>query len=270
MPILRVNQADLHYTDQGTGPGNLFFGHGLLWSGEMFRAQVDYFSRRYRCVTLDWRGQGRSAITPDGYDMDTLAADAAAVIEQLGLAPCHYVGLSMGGFVGLRLALHRPELLRSLILLESTADPEPAANVPRYRRLNWVARWIGLWPVAGRVMPIMFGRNFLTDPARAAERRYWRQQLLRNRRHGITRAVAGVIERQGVYAHLDRISLPTLIVVGDQDVATPPTYSQRMQARIPGAQLIVIPGAGHSATVEEPAAINAAIDSFLQQVGTAG
>lgn len=266
MPEIQLAGARLHYADTGAprdGAGTIVFAHGLLWSGEMFAAQVAALGDRYRCVSFDFRGQGRSEVTAGGYDMDTLADDAAALIERLGCAPCHFAGLSMGGFVALRLAIRRPELLSSLILLETTADPEPAENVPRYRLLNFVARWFGMRLVAGRVMPIMFGEKFLTDPARAAERSEWRRRLLANHRVGVSRAVAGVIEREGVIDEIDRIRLPTLIVVGDQDVATVPEKSERMQARIAGSRLVVVPGAGHSSTVEEPAAVNAAIERFL-------
>src|SRR5215510_6749099 len=99
MPEMVVNGARLHYTVDGEGPPVLF-AHGLLWSGEMFQYQVAALRRRYRCVTFDFRGQGDSEVTGAGYDMDTLTDDATALIDRLGLAPCHFVGLSMGGFVG--------------------------------------------------------------------------------------------------------------------------------------------------------------------------
>jgi pimeloyl-ACP methyl ester carboxylesterase len=150
MPTLDVNGARIHWEERGAGSDTVVFSHGLLFSGRMFDAQVEALADRYRCVTFDHRGQGGSGVTASGYDMDTLAADAAALIEALGLAPCHFVGLSMGGFVGMRLAIRRPELLRSLALLETSADPEPEENVPRYRLLNFVARWFGLRLVAPR------------------------------------------------------------------------------------------------------------------------
>lgn len=272
MPKLNVNGAEIHYQDSagsarlqrdGTGPETLVFAHGLLWSGRMFEAQVEALRDRYRCVTFDFRGQGQSEVTAAGYDMDTLAEDAAALIEALDCSPCHFAGLSMGGFVGQRLAIRRPELLKSLILLETSADPEPEQNVGRYRLLNFIARWFGLRPITGQVMPIMFGEKFLNDPARAEQRQALRRRLIANHRVGITRAVRGVIERDGTYDQLDRIRVPTLIVVGDQDVATVPAKSERMHQRIAGSKLVVIPGAGHTSTIEEPEAVNTALEDFL-------
>ena len=269
MPSIHVNGAWLHYQEHGSGPETVVFAHGLLWSGRMFDAQVRALGGRYRCVTFDFRGQGGSEVTRGGYDMDTLAEDAAELIHTLGCAPCHFAGLSMGGFIGMRLAIRHPELLRSLMLLETSADPEPRENVPRYTLLALVARLFGLRLVASRVMPIMFGRKFLDDPARAELRAEWRRRMIANHRVGITRAVRGVIRRQGVYDQLGRIAVPTLVVVGDQDVATTPEKARRLHAGIRGSELVVIPGAGHTSSVEEPQAVTAALEAFLARVGQA-
>jgi len=267
MPDLAVNGASLHYEDTGSGPEAIVFSHGLLMRGEMFSAQVAHLSARYRCIAYDHRGQGRSAVTPGGYDMETLAADAAALVQALGIAPVHFVGLSMGGFVGLRLAARRPELLRSLTLIDTSAEPEPREKVGSYRLLGFIGRWFGYGLVVGRVMPIMFGKTFLGDPARAADRQRWRTFLLGNDRVGIQRALEGVLTRTGVESELANIDVPTLILVGDEDVATPPARAERIRAGIAGSQLVVIRGAGHSSTVEQPAAVAAAIGTFLDALG---
>ena len=263
MPKLQINDAEIHFEEHGAGPETIVFAHGLLWSGRMFDNQVNALQDRYRCITFDFRGQGQSEVTESGYDIDTLSEDAAALIEALQCAPCHFLGLSMGGFAGLRLAIRRPALLKSLMLLETSADPEPEENLGRYRLFNFVARWLGLRLVADRVMPIMFGEKFLSDPGRTKEKEEWRERMIANHRIGITRAVKGVISRAGVYDQLDKITTPTLIIVGEQDVATVPAKAERMHARIRGSKLVVVSGAGHTSTVEEPGAVNAALEAFL-------
>ncbi|NBC18654.1 MAG: alpha/beta fold hydrolase [Bacteroidetes bacterium] len=268
MPYHTVNGATLYVEERGAGPESVVFAHGLLWSGRMFEAQVRALQDRYRCITFDFRGQGRSAVTPEGYDMETLTADAVALIRRLDAAPCHVVGLSMGGFVGMRLAVRHPDLVASLTLMNTSADPEPAENVPRYRLLNRIARWFGLRAVADRVLPIMFGETFLNDPTRAEERAGWRTELLANDRLGISRAVRGVIERDGVADELDQIAVPTLILAGDEDVATVPAKAERLHALIADSQRVVIPGAGHSSVIEQPDAVNAALAPFLASVST--
>jgi pimeloyl-ACP methyl ester carboxylesterase len=265
MPTMRVNGATIAYDVTGAGPETIIFAHGLLWDGYMFHKQVAALRDRYRCVTFDFRGQGKSEVTRAGYDMDTLSLDAAQLIEGLGYAPVHFAGLSMGGFVGMRLAARRPELLRSLILIETSAEPEPVGNVPKYRMFYRVARLLGPGAVAGRVMPIMFGQRFLNDPARSAERAEWRKRASANHRVGIARATEGVIARRGVTDEIGAISLPTLIIVGDQDVATVPEKARRIHELIAGSRLVVIPGAGHTSSIEEPEAVTAAIEGFLDE-----
>ena len=267
MPFLNVNGAKLYYEDHGTGDEAIVFGHGLLFSCRMFDDQVSALKDRYRCVTFDFRGQGRSEVTRDGYDMETLTEDAATLIRKLDCAPCNFLGFSMGGFVGLRLAIRFSELLRSLILVDTSSNPEPKENLPKYKLLNLVARWIGPWAVASRVMPIMFSQGFLTDPAKADVRNEWRQHFVNNDRAGVTRAVTGVISREGVHESLGDVSVPTLILVGEKDMTTTPAKSERMHDCISNSRMVTIPKSGHMSPIEEPEAVNAAINDFLGSLG---
>jgi pimeloyl-ACP methyl ester carboxylesterase len=258
-----INGVRLWVEDTGgTGPPVLF-SHGLLWSTRMFDAQVATLRSRYRCIAWDHRGQGQSDVpNVRSISIEDCYADAVALIERLGVAPVHIVGLSMGGFVAMRLAARRPDLVRSCVLLETSAEAEPSENVPRYRTLNRVARWFGLRVVAHKVMPIMFGTTFLTDPARAVERDAWRERLARNRRD-IWRAVNGVIEREPIMPELGHITTPTMIMVGDEDVATVPLKAERMHAAIRGSKLVRIPHAGHSSSIEQPGHVTAAIEAWV-------
>ena len=266
MPKVHLNGTQVHYTDTGGDGPAIVFSHGLLFSGAMFEAQVAHFQDRFRCITFDHRGQGQSGVAADGFDMDTLAADAAALITHLGVAPCHFVGLSMGGFVGIRLAARSPELLQSLTLLDTSADPETKENGPKYRMLNFVARWVGLWAVIGRVLPIMFGQTFLNDPGREAEKKRWARTIIGNHRIGITRAVSGVIVREGCADLLGKIDMPVGIGVGAEDVATLPEQSERMHAAVNGSEYVVFDGAGHSASIETPTQVN---DLIARTIGRA-
>lgn len=265
MPYLAINGVKYFYTDSGAGSTGetIVFSHGLLWSGRMFERQIQHFQDRYRCIAYDHRGQGRTEVTAEGYDMDTLYQDAVALLEALNLEQVHFVGLSMGGFVGMRMAARQGHRLKSLILLGTTADPEPAENVPKYRRLNLIARYVGFKPVTRPVMKIMFGATFRKDPKRAALRMFWQQQLWQNDRIGITRAVQGLYSRQGIYEEIHHITVPTLIVVGMEDTATIPAKSERMHAQIQGSKLVKMPRGGHTSTVEEPELVNEAMETFL-------
>ena len=264
MATIDVNGTTLYYED--TGPGStgetIAFSHGLLWNTELFAPQVAALRGRYRCIAWDHRGQGRSAADHrHTIDMELVWQDATLLLEALGTGPVHFCGLSMGGFVAMRMAARRPDLVRSLMLLETSADPEPVENIARYRLLTNIVRLAGARLVRGRASAIMFGRSFLTDPSRRAERERY-EELLAARRD-VWRAVNGVIDRAGIASELARITARTLVVVGEEDVATVPAKAEQLVAAIAGAQLVRIPRAGHSSTVEQPAAVTAALEAFL-------
>lgn len=271
MPYLDVNGVRLHYTDTGSGDVAVVFSHGLLFSTEMFEAQIEHLKGNFRCIAYDHRGQGQSASPDSGYDMDTLTADAAALIKALGVEKCHFVGLSMGGFVALRMALDYPELVRSISVLDSSADPEPIENHGKYKKLNFVLRWFGAKPVVGAVMPIMFSQTFLNDPKRKALRDRWATFLGKvPDRKGMSKAVDGVIHRLSVYDRLGEIKTPTLIAVGDEDTATVPAKSERMHAAIKGSEFMMVPQGGHVSTIDAPEAINTALTEFFDKLSKIG
>jgi 3-oxoadipate enol-lactonase len=269
MPRIIINDADLHYMDTGADPNKetIVFSHGLLWSGYMFYKQEAYFKKRYRIIAYDHRGQGMSQVTESGYDMDSLYEDAAQLIEKLcPNEKVHFAGLSMGGFIGMRLAARRPDLLKSLILMETSAEAEPAENVPKYRMLSKIIKNIGWWPVAWKVMRIMFGKKFLVHPERAFEKREWRRRLKSSNKEGMLKATDGVIDRKPILDELKNIDLPTIVMVGTMDVATVPAKAEKIVEHIKGSKLVFIENGGHTSSIEEPAQVNAAMDEFLSSL----
>jgi 3-oxoadipate enol-lactonase len=269
VPIVHVNGAQVFIEDTAAPPDRpdapvILFGHGLLMSGRMFASQVDRLRDRYRCVTIDWRGQGRSPAADGGYDMDTLTADALALIEKLDVGAVHYVGLSMGGFVGMRLAARHPAAIRSLALLNTSAGPEDPTKVGRYRLLAKVYGLTGVGPLRSQVEPILFGRAFLADPASKHRRDAWAADVAAVKRAGMKKAIHGVTDRKPIAAELDRITAPTLVLAGADDVATPVALSEAIAASISGARLEVVPDCGHSSTLEQPEAVADLVESFIE------
>ena len=260
MPTIKINDCNIYYEIHGEGPETIVFSHGLLWSGKLFHKQVEYFKSKYRIITYDHRGQGQSEVTDSGYDMDSLADDAAQLIERLKLGKVHFAGLSMGGFVTMRLAARRPDLIKSAILIETSSQPEP--NAAKYTLLNTIVKLFGISPVANTVMKIMFGDTFLNDPKRKLEKNEWTNELKANKK-SIVKAVNGVITRKGVENELKNIQCPTLVIVGDQDKATVPEKAEFIHANIPNSKLVYVKNAGHSSSIEEPEQVNIAIESFL-------
>lgn len=269
MPTLNRGAAVIHYADTGAPPEKpeaptIVFGHGLLFSGWMFEPQVRALAHEFRCVTVDWRGQGASNAPAGDFDMDTLSLDAVALIEHLGVGAVHYAGVSMGGFVGMRLAARRPELIRSLTLLDTSAGPEDPEKVSRYRLLARVYRLTGIKPVKKQVLPIMFAPSSLADPAFATVIDEWVTRLAKVKRSSTAKAVYGVADRDPIDGELGAITAPTLVVVGDQDAATPVHKAEFIADRIAGARLEIVEGCGHSSTLEQPDEINRLIGEFVR------
>lgn len=268
MPTFTRDGATIHYTDTGPPAGRLdaatvFFGHALLFSGWMFHPQIAALRSQYRCVAIDWRGQGGSPACNDGYDMDTLAEDAVALIGLLEVAPVHYVGLSMGGFVGLRIAARRGELLRSLTLLDTSAGPEDPDKAARYELMARIYRVTGISPLRRAVAQLMFGPSFVADPSNKPVIDEWERRLRRCRRSGVSKAVLAVANRAPVEDEIAAINVATLVIVGADDAAIPPDNAQAIADRVPGARLEQIPNCGHSSTLEQPDTVTGLLREFL-------
>src|SRR5690242_5528863 len=169
MARAEVNGTSLYYEDSGPGSTGqtIAFSHGLLWGTELFAPQIAALRGRYRCIAWDHRGQGRSAGDHrNTIDMELVWQDAAALLDKLASGPVHCCGLSMGGFVAMRMAARRPDLVRSLLLLETSSDPEPRENIGRYRLLTQAVKLVGPRLVRSQIAPIMLGKSTLTDSAR--------------------------------------------------------------------------------------------------------
>ncbi|MFT4298944.1 MAG: alpha/beta fold hydrolase [Aeromicrobium sp.] len=265
MALIDTNGTKVFVLDTGgEDKPAIVFGHGLLFNGWMFQAQVRALRDRYRCITIDWRGQGDSpAAASGGYDMDTLTGDLVGVLDALGLDRVHYVGLSMGGFVGMRFAARHPERVRTLTLLDTSAGPEDPEKVSRYRLLARIYRWFGIGPVATKVEPIMFSTEFIGSPRGRAVIDEWMGILTKVPRPGMVQAIYGVTDRDPILPEIGAITAPTLVAAGEHDVATPVAKAQVIAATIPGARLEIIPGAGHLSPLEQPEVVTALLEDHL-------
>ncbi|AKS41136.1 alpha/beta fold hydrolase [Wenzhouxiangella marina] len=266
MPQRPINGAQLNVIESGDGPETLVLLHGLLFSHRMFDAQVEALQSRFRCVRMDFRGQGESEVTRSGYDLDTLADDVIALIESLDAAPVHLLGFSMGGMVGQRVALKRPELLKSLVLMNTSAEAERKSKRPRFALLNLMARLFGLKPVAPKILDLLFSDRFIHDPACAEERERWLAMVTANDKIGASRAVKGVVSRTSILDRIAAIRLPTLILTADEDRATSQARARHMHERIEGSRLVMIEDSGHMTTAEQPESVNRALCEFYDSI----
>lgn len=264
LPNINVNGTTLVYNDQGPKDAPvLVMCHSLFFDQTMFAHQTEYFSKTIRIVSYDLRDQGQSARSDlKSVDMNTHTDDAIALIEALNLAPCFFAGNSMGGFIALRLASRRPDLLKGCIVLGSSGELE--YKLSDFSPLIDGVNAQGTEPFIDTLMYIMFGDNYLADASRASEREYWRDHMLKLG-PDIARSAHGVIHRTGVLDEIKDCKVPMLILAGEQDHAYEVPLSHNIAQTVADSQMFVIPKAGHSVALEQPKIVNEYISDFISE-----
>lgn len=255
MPNVEVNGTRIHYEESGPQDAPaIVFSHSLFFDRRMFVHQVERFSDDYRVVVYDHRGQGESADAPlESLDMDTLTDDAAALIEALDLAPCHFVGNSMGGFIAVRLAARRPDLLRSAVAMGSSAEEEYKKE--DFGPLVSHMQEHGTTGVIDSLMYIMFGDSTMQDPEKERLREEWRDYML-GLDSAIGDAAYGVVYRGRVLEELSGATVPVLAIAGGEDHAYEVPLSGNIAETAPDGKVVSVPRAGHSLAVEQPDVVN--------------
>lgn len=281
--MLSVNGTNLMVEVTGAGAETVVFSPALFANQEMFDPLVAELGGDHRCVRYDHRGQGESgfgARQPSRrlLGVQGLYDDGVALLDQLGVEACHWVGASIGGFVGIRLAVRHPERVRSLVLIgPSTRRPSRVDLLPidvmgLALRASSAMGQLGSAVrrrITEQVMINWFSAAFLTDPARTDEREAWRQ------RFAAQLVPEGVPMHRAVCGHpgnpaglLAQVRAPTLVVVGEDERLVPGDAAEASQA-IPGARLVSIPDAGHVVLIEQPEVGTAVIAEFLRTVEAA-
>lgn len=255
----------LAYTDQGTGPVVVLL-HGFPLSRAMWDAQVRTLAASHRVLAPDLRGHGESP-APDGvYTMEQMADDVAELLDRLGVAePVVLGGLSMGGYVSLAFALKHPGRLKALILTDTRAAADtPEAARLREQTAQAVLRDGRTTTVVETMIPRLFARSTLRGRPTLVSA--MQEVMERTSPSGVAGALRGMACRPDRRGQLGEIAAPTLVVVGEEDVISPPEEARAIAEALPNGRLAVIPGAGHMAPYEDPEAFNAAVLAFLKDL----
>jgi len=260
-----INNTNIAYSDHGIGLPVIFL-HAFplnrsMWEGEMIALLQE---QAYRLISLDWRGFGESDIPNDISPMTLFADDVAALMDLLGIEKAILCGLSMGGYATFAFLRQYSQRIAGLILADTRpgADtPEAQANRENVARL---AETQGTGAVADLQVPRLISDATRQDHPEIEIR--IRQMIEAATPRGIAAASRGMAQRQDATELLPGITFPTLVIVGEQDALTPPAAAQEYAALIPGAQLVVIPQAGHLSNLEQPDLFLATISSFLQSM----
>jgi len=237
----------LHVVREGEGPF-VVLSHALGSDLRMWDGVAALLARAHTVLRYDHRNHGGSERVAEPFGMQALGRDAAALIErETGGEPVHFVGLSMGGMTAQALAAERPELLRSVAIANSSAHyPDQAPWRARAETVG--AR--GIEAIADGAVERWLTPGFVATPEGAAAARALREVLVRNDAQAYIdscAAVAAIDFREGNH----RITVPTLVIAGTQDLATPPAMSDAIVASIPGARSALI-DAAHVSAVERP------------------
>ena len=261
MPMITVNGLDVFYEARGTGDSVLLV-HGLGSSTEDWEPQVDALARAFTVVAYDVRGHGRTGKPAGAYSVSQFAADAAALITTLALAPVHVVGLSMGGMIAFQLAADHPELVRSLVIVNS--GPEMVPRTVR-EKLGIVQRRFIVRLMGMRKMGEVLAEKLLPGAEHAVRRGLFADRWARNDKDAYLRALSALVG-WSVTARLPAIRQPVLVVAADQDY-TPVAWKQWYTSLMPNATLAVIPGSRHMMPVERPQLFHDALLPFLAAAG---
>jgi pimeloyl-ACP methyl ester carboxylesterase len=251
---VKLNGIEIEYQDGGLG-SPVLLGHGYSATGRMWDGQRAALGDRYRIVSWDMRGHGQteSPKDPAQYSAALTVADMRALLQHCRIERAVVGGLSLGGYVALAFYLAHPEMVRALVICDSgpgyrNAEARGAWNKRAHERAAELETK-GLDVLAGRSREM---REAMGHHASA---------------QGLAHAARGMLAQEGsaVIDGLGAIRVPTLIIVGDQDqpFLAPCEY---MAKKIPGARLEVIPGAGHSSNLDQPAIFNRVLSNFLQSL----
>jgi 3-oxoadipate enol-lactonase len=247
-----LRRPRLWYERQGTGEPLLLIT-GFTISSAVFEPVLPLYAQRFDCITYDNRGSGRSGAPPMPTSMPELAADAARLLDALEIESAHVLGLSMGGMIAQELALRFPECVRGLVL-GGTTPGGPRAVRPGLAELRALAAaTAGGLREPGR--PWLAGWLF-SDRFRAEQPERVRERLRHLDRHRAPAHGAAAHLWASVYhdtvARLGNVQAPTLVLHGAQDAMAPLANARLLAARIPGAELRVVPDAGHAFLLERP------------------
>lgn len=265
MPDVTVaDGTTIHYQRFGkSGAEPLLLIQGLGADSGSWLLQRFPFGGHFRCIAPDNRGAGRSDVPPGPYDLEVMATDLLAVLDAEGIDSAHVVGVSMGGILAQVLAVRYPERVRSLVLSCTACHHHP-----------WRRRLLEEWAEAARTvgMSAFMGDGLRWIVGSRSLRRFWPAMRLFGPIAFDISAKAFVAQIEAILAMDDSLrnelvdlDVPTLVIVGSQDVLTPLGDSEELASLIPGARLAVIRGGAHGFMVEKAGAFNSTIVDFLDE-----
>jgi 3-oxoadipate enol-lactonase len=258
---IRANGIQLEYDIQGQGPW-VVMSHSLACTSAMWDQQVQALKGKYKVLCFDTRGHGGSDAPAEAYTLDQLADDLHSLLGKLGVANPHFVGLSMGGMIGMTYALKYPRALKSLVLCD-TSSRIPAEAKPIWQERIKIATEQGMDALVDSTLKRWFTEPFLAKRSKVIERV---AAMIRATPPAGYAGCCHAIPQIDVTDKLGAIQSPVQIIVGEKDVGTPVAMSEAIHQAIPNSELVVIADASHLSNLEQPEAFTGALTKFLARV----
>jgi 3-oxoadipate enol-lactonase len=252
-----------HLLDEGDGPAVLFI-HGFPLDHSMWDAQRRALRDRYRVIIPDLRGFGRSGSAKDPVSIPQWADELAMLLDAVGVnTPVTVCGLSMGGCIALSFTQKYAARMSGLVLCDMRSVGEsPEGKATRAKMAERVLTE-GATVAAEAMLPRLFGPQTNEDHPEIVDN--IRNVILYTPPRSIAGGQHALADRPDFTAFLPTITLASLVIVGEHDVISPPSEMKATADGIPGAEYVAIPNAGHMAPMENAAAVNAALESFLKR-----
>ena len=255
-----IDGLSLYHEIHGSGDPVLLV-HGFPLSGKLWEPITPALCQDFRVIVPDLRGFGQSEAS-SSTSMDRFVDDLVALLDELGESrPVTLVGMSMGGYIAFEFCRRRPDRLRALVLANTRAEADTAAETEARRETATRVRKEGSEIVARAMADKLFGVH-----APPALREEWIERMAAANPIGVAAALEAMAARPDSFETLATTSLPMLIVAGEDDTLTPLDGARRMQAAAPHAQLEQIPRAGHMSPVEQPDRFLEVVSSFLKRL----
>lgn len=237
--------------------------HAFPLNATLWRPQVDTAPAGWRFVARDLPGFGSSS-APAAESMDAMARGLLRMLDALGIERAVIGGLSMGGYLTLALYRMAPERFSGMILADTRATPDTDQQKDGRRKMLATIGETGPSGVADEMLPKLLGATSQRERPELADA--VRAMIVGNKPAAIAAAVTAMMERPDSTPLLSSISVPTLILCGDEDVLTPPAEAEALHAGIANSRLVLLPGAGHLSNIESPDAFSAGVQEFLRSL----
>lgn len=257
---VRANGIEMNYVLEGPADAPVVtMSHSLATTLDMWNPQAAALAKRYRVVRYETRGHGSTEAPKGPYTLDLLAADARALLDALKIRRTHWVGLSMGGMIGQALALAAPDRLLSLALCDTSSRVPPEMR-PTWDERVQTAEQKGMEPLVEPTIARWFTPDFIKRKSDVVET--VRAMIRKTPVAGYV-GCCQAIKMLDLTDRISAITLPTIVIVGEDDPGTPVAASRTIAERIKAAELAILPKAAHLSNIEQAEAFTSTLTRFL-------